>query len=61
MKKICAILLIGLLCCGLCACGEEAPVPADEGTKVYEDLTEPAVDVKITDAMDYDLVGETVL
>lgn len=50
MKKICAILLIGLLCCGmLCGCGEEtAEVPADYD---YSNLTEPAVDVKITDCI----------
>lgn len=51
MKKICAILMMGLLCCGmLCGCGEE-PAPADEGTKIYEDLTEPVVDVMITDCI----------
>ncbi len=50
MKKICAILLISLLCCGLmCGCGEEpAETPADYD---YSDLTEPVVDLKITDCI----------
>ena len=49
MKKICAILLIGLLCMGLCACGEEpVEAPADYD---YGDLTEPVVDLKITDCI----------
>ncbi len=49
MKKICAILLIGLLCVGLCACGEEpVEAPADYN---YNNLTEPVVDVEITDCI----------
>lgn len=49
MKKICAILLISLLCMGLCACGEEpAEAPADYD---YGNLTEPVVDLKITDCI----------
>ena len=52
MKKICAILLISLLCCGLLVgCGEEPAPAAPENANVYSDLTEPAVDLKITDCI----------
>ena len=51
MKKICAILMMGLLCCGLlCGCGGEE-APAVDGQKLYEDLTEPVVDLMITDCI----------
>lgn len=52
MKKICAILLMSLLCCGLlCSCGEEPAPEAPENANVYSDLTEPALDLKITDCI----------
>ncbi|MBE6806636.1 MAG: hypothetical protein E7527_01290 [Ruminococcaceae bacterium] len=53
MKKICAIFMTGLLCCGLlCGCGDEpVEIAGDNGTKAYEQLTEPAVDLLITDCI----------
>lgn len=49
MKKICAILMTMVLLCGLCGCGEEvAEVPDNYD---YGDLTEPVVDLLITDCI----------
>ena len=49
MNKICAILMTMLLLCGLCGCGDEAVEVPDNYD--YGTLTEPVVDLLITDCI----------